>query len=101
MRIKRSISNTPDAQSRRSFQIHVNGKPIEVHEGETIAAALLASGIRTFHLSQKSKEPRGLFCGMGVCYECLVTVDGTYDVRACLTPVIEGMQVETCQELEL
>jgi sarcosine oxidase subunit alpha len=98
MRIKRS---GPEVQDRRIIQIQVDGKPIEAYEGETIAAALLASGIRIFHLSRKNKEPRGLFCGMGVCYECLVTVDGTNDVRACLTPVIEGMQVETCRELEL
>jgi D-hydroxyproline dehydrogenase subunit gamma len=98
MRINQS---GPGAQDRRTIQIQVDGKPIEAYEGETIAAALLASGIRIFHLSRKRKEPRGLFCGMGVCYECLVTVDGINDIRACLTPVIEGMQVETCRESEL
>ncbi len=101
MRIKQSGAHASKVEARRSFQIHVDGKAIEAREGETIAAALLASGIRTFHLSRKNKEPRGLFCGMGVCYECLVTVNGTYEVRACLTPVTEGMQIETCRELEL
>ena len=101
MRIKQSGSILPEVQRGRPIQIHVDGKPIEAHEGETVAAALLASGIHTFRLSRKNKEPRGLFCGMGVCYECLVTVNGMHDTQACLTQVVEGMQVETCQELEL
>jgi sarcosine oxidase subunit alpha len=79
----------------------VDGKAIEAFEGETVAAALLASGIHTFRLSRKYQEPRGLYCGMGICYECLVTVNGTHAVQACLTPVAEGMQVETCREWEL
>jgi sarcosine oxidase subunit alpha len=74
---------------------------MDAYEGETIAAALLAAGIFTFRLSPKHKEPRGLFCGMGSCYECLVTVDGAHAVRACVTPVSDGMRIETCKELEL
>ena len=101
MRIKQSGSILPEAQRGRPIQIHVDGKPIAAYEGETVAAALMASGIHTFRLSRKNKEPRGLFCGMGVCYECLVTVNGTHAVQACLTLVAEGMQVETCRELEL
>ena len=101
MRIKLFGSTLPEWQHGRSIQIQVDGKPIEAFEGETVAAALLASGIHTFRLSRKNQEPRGLFCGMGICYECLVTVNGTHSVQACLTPVAEGMQVETCRELEL
>jgi sarcosine oxidase subunit alpha len=101
MRIKQSGSILPEAQRGRPIQIHVDGKPIEAYEGETVAAALLASGIRILRLSRKNREPRGLFCGMGVCYECLVTVNGVHDTQACLTLVVDGMQVETCQELEL
>lgn len=101
MRIKKSGSILPAVQRGRPIQIQVDGKPVEAYEGETVAAALLAAGIHTFRLSRKNQEPRGLFCGMGVCYECLVTVDGTHALQACLTTVAEGMQVETCRELEL
>jgi len=101
MRSKRSKATLPDVQHRRPIQIHVDGRPVEAYEGETVAAALLAAGIRTFRLSRKNKEPRGIFCGMGVCFECLVTIDGVHDLQACLTGVAEGMQVETCRELGL
>ncbi len=101
MRIKQSGSLLPAVQRGRAIQIQVDGKSIEAFEGETIAAALLSAGVRTFRLSPKTHQPRSLYCGMGVCYECLVTVDGVHGVRACLTPVSEGMHVETCKEIQL
>jgi predicted molibdopterin-dependent oxidoreductase YjgC len=101
MRINRKSSLLPEVQRGRPVKINIDGKSIEAYEGETVAAALLSAGIQIFHLSQKNKEPRGLYCGMGVCYECLVTVDGVHATRACLTQVADGMQVETCQDLKL
>lgn len=101
MRIEKAGPSLPAVQRGRQIQIQVDGKPIEAYEGETVATALLAAGIHTFQLSRKNKEPRGLYCGMGVCYECLVTIDGKHALQACLTQVAEGMQVETCLELEL
>jgi predicted molibdopterin-dependent oxidoreductase YjgC len=73
----------------------VDGEPIEAYLGETIGAALLAAGRRRLRQTPHSDSPRGLFCGMGVCYECLVTVDGKAGVRACSTPVADGMIVAT------
>lgn len=73
----------------------VDGRTVRAWEGETVAAVLLAEGMRTFRRSLVRHEPRGLFCGMGVCYECLVTVDGRAYVRACMTPVADGMVIET------
>jgi sarcosine oxidase subunit alpha len=101
MRITRKSPLLPEVQRGQPVKINVDGKSIDAYEGETIAAALLAAGIPIFHLSQKHKEPRSLYCGMGVCYECLVTVDGVHAIRACMTQVVEGMQVETCKELAL
>jgi len=101
MRIQRSSVLLPGVQRGRPVKINVDGMPIDAYEGETIASALLSAGIRTFRLSPKQRTPRGVFCGMGVCYDCLVTVDGMHAVRACLTPVADGMQVETRKELEL
>lgn len=77
------------------MQIKVDGEPIQVHEGETLAAALMASGRRTFRHTEPAGHPRGIFCGMGICYDCTVTVIGLNHVRACVTPVREGMQVIT------
>ena len=101
MRRLQSSSMLPEVQRGKVVKISVNGNLIEAYEGETIATALLSAGIRTFRLSSKYKEPRSLFCGMGICYECLVTLDGAHAVRACITPVRDGMQVETCKETEL
>jgi len=79
---------------RQPLTIHLDGQPVPAFAGETVATVLLALGRRTFrHTGQGA--PRGLFCGMGLCFDCLVTVDGVENVRACLTPVAEGMVVVT------
>jgi len=101
MRINQPTSLLPEVQRGKLVKITVDGKPIEAYEGETVAAVLLSAGISTFRLSPKNKEPRSIYCGMGICFECLVTVDGLHAQRACMTPVANGMQVETCKELEL
>lgn len=77
--------------------MHVDGRPITTYAGETVAAVLLAEGVRAFRRTAQRGEPRGVFCGMGICYECLVTVDGAPNVRACVTTVTPGMSVETGQ----
>ncbi|MCO6449606.1 MAG: (2Fe-2S)-binding protein [Caldilineales bacterium] len=88
----------PDRSEQRQSQrvrITVDGREVVVREGMSVAAVLLAEGRRVFRRTQKHGEPRGPFCGMGVCYECLVTVDELANERACVTPVREGMRVET------
>ena len=72
-----------------------NGEAVLAYSGETVAAALLASGHRTLRVTANTGEPRGLFCGMGTCFDCLVVIGGEPSVRACMTFVTEGMQVET------
>jgi len=74
------------------FNIEVDGKLVAARHGQTIAAALLAAGYGVFRRTRLG-APRGVFCGMGVCFECLVTVDGVPDQRACITPVWPGMRV--------
>jgi predicted molibdopterin-dependent oxidoreductase YjgC len=78
----------------QAITITVDGIPLPVYEGETIAGALLASGRRAWRHTRHG-QPRGLYCGIGLCFDCLVTVNGTPNVRACLTPVAAGMIVET------
>lgn len=75
------------------FKIEVDGRPVPAEAGQTVAAALIGAGITVFR-HVPSGAPRGLFCGMGVCFECLVTVDGRPDQRACITPARPGMQVQ-------
>ncbi|MEW6217763.1 MAG: (2Fe-2S)-binding protein, partial [Candidatus Bipolaricaulota bacterium] len=72
-----------------------NGRPIMAREGEPIAAALVAAGVWEFHCSRKAGEPRGPFCMIGRCTDCVMVVNGIPNVRTCITPVEEGMGVET------
>lgn len=72
----------------------VDGEPAEAFLGETVAAALLAAGVSTLRYTAKGGEPRGVFCGMGVCFDCAMVIDDRPNVRACLTPIREGMRVE-------
>ena len=78
----------------RSIHLVVDGQAVDAYEGETIAAALLAAGRRTLRHTASGGAPRGVFCGIGVCFDCLVTVDGC-QIRACVTPAQDGMQVST------
>jgi predicted molibdopterin-dependent oxidoreductase YjgC len=80
--------NTPD-QPALSF----NGTPVPVQPGQSVGAALMDAGIKSWRTTRKNSRPRGLFCGIGICYDCLVTVDGQPNQRACMIPACDGMQV--------
>ena len=81
----------------KSNKIHimVDGERIEALEGEPIAAALIASGRKVFYRTEKKNDSRGYFCAIGVCNDCKMIVDGVPNVRTCVTPVREGMNIET------
>lgn len=81
-------------QRGQPVTIEVDGEPVSSFEGETIAAALLASGRRVLRYTASGK-PRGMFCGMGACFDCVVEVDGDPSVRSCITPVRPGMKIRT------
>lgn len=78
----------------RTIAFTLDGEPATALEGQTIAGALLATG-RTAWRTTTTDEPRGVFCGIGVCYDCIVTVDDARDVRACLRRVRDGDDVRT------
>jgi len=78
---------------QRKINIFVDHQPLEVLEGETLVAALWANGLIAVGQNSGADFPRGMYCGIGHCYECRVTVDGIEDIRSCLIPVREGMQV--------
>ena len=71
-----------------------DGHPVEAREGETVAAALLAASVRVFRTMPRSGEPRGGYCFVGRCADCLMVVNGEPNVMACVTPVVAGMRVE-------
>ena len=73
--------------------IEVDGEAVEARAGETIATALLAGGRRVLRRTRVKGRPRGLFCGMGICFDCLVTVEGMGSVRACMVTVESGLRV--------
>ncbi len=73
----------------------LDGVPLTGRDGEPIAAALLASGVRVFRTMPRFGEARGAYCLVGRCADCLMTVDGVPNVRACLEPVREGAVVVT------
>ena len=77
----------------REVTIVVNGSSCAAFEGETVHAALLAAGYRGLRKTP-TDQTRGIFCGMGVCYDCLVTIDGKPNQRACMTPVMGGMEIQ-------
>jgi predicted molibdopterin-dependent oxidoreductase YjgC len=78
-----------------TFDITVDGAPVAVQPGETIAAALWRSGRRAWRVSRVDGRPRGLFCGIGACYDCLVVLAGHGTVRACQRPAAPGDVVTT------
>ncbi len=77
------------------IEIVVDGLPIRAFEGECVAAALLASGRRTLRTTARRGEPRGMYCGIGVCFDCVMTIDGRPNVRTCQTRVRAGMRIES------
>ena len=72
-----------------------DGKEIEGYEGEPIAAALKAADVMVHRYTQKEHKPRGIFCAIGRCTDCVMIVDGVPNVRTCITPLKAGMEVKT------
>ena len=75
--------------------LQVDGQPLAARRGQTVATALLAAGRRVLRHTRNAGKPRGLFCAMGVCFDCLVVVDGVGNRQGCLVRVAEGMAIET------
>ena len=73
----------------------LDGAEIEARAGQTIAGAMLAQERSSWRGARRDDAPRGVFCGIGVCFDCLVTVDGVRDVRACQRRVADGAVVDS------
>ncbi|WP_328808971.1 (2Fe-2S)-binding protein [Nonomuraea montanisoli] len=69
------------------------GAAVPAEPGQSVGAALVAAGILDWRTTRRAGRPRGLFCGIGVCFDCLITIDGVPDRRACLVPAADGMRL--------
>jgi D-hydroxyproline dehydrogenase subunit gamma len=89
----------PELARGPAVEVAVEGRPVIAYLGETVATVLLAEG----HLATRTTvggAARGVFCGMGVCFDCLVVVDGQPNTRACMTGVLAGMRISRQDGLE-
>ncbi|MDR3072342.1 MAG: (2Fe-2S)-binding protein [Clostridiales Family XIII bacterium] len=89
-----------DYAKGRKVSFFYNGKEVCGYEGEPVAAALKAMGVNVHRYTVKRHEPRGIFCAIGRCTDCVMVVDGVANVRTCMTPLVEGMSVETQDALK-
>ena len=72
-----------------------DGQTLQGYEGEPIAVAIKAAGVMVHRYTQKEHKPRGIFCAIGRCTDCVMVVDGVPNIRTCITPLKEGMVVKT------
>lgn len=79
----------------RKVKFTFDGRRMEGFEGETIASALLANGVKILHRSKALLRPRGFFCAIGRCSSCNMVVNGIPNTRVCIVPLSEGVRVET------
>ncbi|MCJ8013471.1 (2Fe-2S)-binding protein [Paenibacillus sp. KQZ6P-2] len=84
---------------RESLRFLFDDQEFEAYKGETIAAALLANGVRTLRRHEETGTPRGIYCNIGHCFECRVTIDGITGQRACLTVLKDGMNIRSGEML--
>lgn len=80
--------------SGATVSITIDGRPFEARSGDSIAVAMLAAGMTACRSTAVSGAPRGPYCMIGVCFDCLVTVDGRPNQQACVVPVSVGMRIE-------
>lgn len=89
----RGERRVPGIERGKAFELIVDGERLVAYPGETIAAALLAAGRRVLRRTALRREPRGIYCGMGVCGECAMVVNDEPGVRTCVTQALPGMTV--------
>lgn len=83
------MSTTP-----RRITVTLNSKPVSTEQGQSVGAVLMGEGIKAWRTTRNEGKPRGLFCGIGACYDCLVTIDGQPNQRACMVEACDSMNIE-------
>ena len=84
-----------EPEKGRLVTFFYDGRPMQGYEGEPIAVALKAAGVMVHRHTKKYDRPRGVFCAIGRCTDCVMVVNGKPNVRTCVTPLEEGMSVQT------
>lgn len=79
----------------QTVTISIDSTPVTVDTGTTVAGAMIAQGATAWRSTRNNERPRGLFCGIGACFDCLVTIDSVPNQRACMVRVCEGQQIDT------
>ncbi|MEN1968717.1 (2Fe-2S)-binding protein [Lentibacillus sp. N15] len=80
---------------QKAVTIYFNGQPYQAYKGDTIASAMMAAGVKTLRHHEVSGNARGIYCNIGHCFECRVQLGERKVVRACITPVFNGMEIHT------
>jgi predicted molibdopterin-dependent oxidoreductase YjgC len=80
-----------------SFTVSIDGTEVTAYDGDSVAAVLVRAGRVSWRRTRHGDRPRGLFCGIGACQDCLVTVDGVDGVRACVAPAVVGAEIRTSE----
>ncbi|NBO08908.1 MAG: (2Fe-2S)-binding protein [Actinobacteria bacterium] len=76
------------------MRIYLNGVEVEATENESVGTFLLKRRQQVLRKTRFNDQPRGMFCGIGVCFDCIVTIDGIANQRACITQLRDGMRIE-------
>lgn len=76
-------------------EILIDGRPVLALAGQSVAGALHQAGVDVLRRNPVTGEPRGAFCGMGICFECELTINDVPGSRACMTPVSAGLRIDT------
>ena len=81
--------------TKKEVTFTFNGETFKGVEGQSIAAALMATGVRELRKTRFDEEPRLIFCGIGICFDCVVVIDGVANQRACLVEISDGAKIES------
>lgn len=92
---RHSPSGPVHSRPHPAFEITFDGRPLSALPGQSVAAALWADGVLSWRTTRHSGKPRGAFCGIGSCFDCVVTVNGEPNRRACLVPARPGDAITT------
>lgn len=79
----------------KEIGVILDGTAITALEGQSVGAFLIEQNQSTTRTTRFGEKPRGMFCGIGICFDCLITIDGVTNQRACVTRIEEGMSIQT------
>lgn len=85
--------NRLKTRSASKVEVFIEGEKVEAYAGESAASVVLRSGMLPSRTTSVSGEGRAPYCMMGVCFECLLEIDGIANVQGCMTPVVDGMEI--------